>query len=312
MADKMKFEHKPVLFKETIDSLDIQPDGTYIDGTMGGGGHSEAILKKLRTGILLSIDRDPDAMDAAQKRLFGYRSSIRVMGEYCDMIDIANSQGIMGVDGVLLDIGVSSYQLDNPQRGFSYHHDSLLDMRMSKSGESAAELINNASQKELSDIIFRYGEDKNARRIAAAIASAREKAEIKTTGSLAEIIKESVPAAVRRNPGHPARKTFQAIRIAVNDELGQLEKGLNAAFEILNPGGRLAVITFHSLEDRIVKQKMNSWCEGCVCPKDFPVCVCGQKPKGKLIYKKGITAAQEELNENPRSRSARLRVFEKY
>ena len=308
----MKFEHKPVLFKETIDALNIQPGGTYIDGTMGGGGHSEAILKKLQTGLLLSIDRDPDAMAAAQQRLFGYRSSIRVQGEYCDMRELAGRQGITHVDGILLDIGVSSYQLDNPERGFSYHNDAPLDMRMSKTGESAKELVNQADRRQLREIIFRYGEDKNAGRIADAIVKARGHKRIETTGELAEIVKEAVPAAVRRSTGHPARKTFQALRIAVNDELEQLKKGLCAAFDLLNPNGRLVVITFHSLEDRIVKQQMNLWCEGCICPKDFPVCVCGQTPKGKLIYKRGLTASLEELEENPRARSARLRVFEKF
>ena len=309
---EMKFKHTPVLFNETIESLNIKPDGIYIDGTMGGGGHSEAILKKIRTGILLSIDRDPEAMVAAQQRLFGYRSSIRVLGEYSSMDEIAHRQGIDMVDGILLDIGVSSHQLDSSERGFSYHSDAPLDMRMSKQGLSAKDLVNSVSQQELSSIIFRYGEEKYAGRIAGAIAENRQHKPIETTFELAEIVKNAVPAAVRRSTGHPARKTFQAIRIVVNDELGQLEKGLKAAFDILDSHGRLAVITFHSLEDRIVKQQMNLWCEGCICPKDFPVCVCGQAPKGRLLYKRGLTASAKELEKNPRARSARLRVFEKY
>ena len=308
----MNFEHEPVLFKETIESLNIKADGTYVDGTMGGGGHSEAILKRLQTGLLVSIDRDPDAVAASQQRLFGYRSSIRVQGEYSDMDEIVRRLGIAGVDGVLLDIGVSSFQLDNEERGFSYHKSAPLDMRMSKEGISAGDVINSMDQKELSKIIFRYGEEKNAPKIAAAIVKARADGKIETTDQLAEIIKWAVPAAVRRNGGHPARKSFQAIRIYVNDELSQLERGLNAAFEILKPEGRLAVISFHSLEDRIVKRQMNEWCEGCICPKDFPVCVCGKEPLGKLVYKRGLTPSEEELERNPRARSARLRVFEKF
>ena len=219
--------------------------------------------------------------------------------------------GIVNVDGVLLDIGVSSYQLDTAERGFSYHADAPLDMRMSQSGTSAADLVNTLSWQELAEIISRYGEDKSAVRIAKGIVKAREEKPIETTLELAEIIRESVPAAVRRAEGHPARRTFQALRIAVNGELDALKKGLAAAFGLLKSGGRLSVITFHSLEDRIVKQQMNKWCEGCTCPKDFPVCVCGNKPKGKLVYKKGLAPSEEELRENPRARSARLRVIEK-
>jgi len=227
------------------------------------------------------------------------------------MDKIALEHGIVNVDGVLLDIGVSSYQLDTAERGFSYHADAPLDMRMSQSGTSAADLVNTLSWQELAEIISRYGEDKSAVRIAKGIVKAREEKPIETTLELAEIIRESVPAAVRRAEGHPARRTFQALRIAVNGELDALKKGLTAAFGLLKSGGRLSVITFHSLEDRIVKQQMNKWCEGCTCPKDFPVCVCGNKPKGKLIYKKGLAPSEEELRENPRARSARLRVIEK-
>ena len=307
----MEFHHKPVLFEETICSLAIRPEGTYIDGTMGGGGHSEAILQRLTTGTLLSIDQDPDAIRAAGERLKQYPQSIRVRGNFAQMGEIAKAQGIEAVDGVLLDIGVSSYQLDTPERGFSYHHDAPLDMRMSQEGPSARDLVNTLDERELADIIFRYGEDRSARRIAQGICLAREKAPIETTAQLAEIIKESVPAAVRRAEGHPARKTFQALRIAVNGELDRLQEGLEAGFGLLKPGGRLAVITFHSLEDRIVKQQMQEWCQGCICPKDFPVCVCGRKPQGKLVYKKGLAPSPEEVEENPRARSSRLRVIEK-
>ena len=307
----MEFHHKPVLFEETIRSLAIRPEGTYIDGTMGGGGHSEAILKQLTTGRLLSIDQDPDAIQAAGKRLAPYPQSIRVRGNFSQMAELARAQGIDAVDGVLLDIGVSSYQLDTPERGFSYHHDAPLDMRMSKEGPSARDLVNTLGQQELADIIFRYGEDRSARRIAQGIVQAREQAPIETTAQLAEIIKASVPAAVRRGEGHPARKTFQALRIAVNGELDRLREGLQAGFGLLKPGGRLAVITFHSLEDRIVKQQMHDWCQGCICPKDFPVCVCGRKPQGTLVYKKGRAPSEAEVAENPRARSARLRVIEK-
>jgi len=260
---------------------------------------------------LLSIDRDPDAIAVVKERLGKYPGSVVAMGNFCDMDKIALEHGIVNVDGVLLDIGVSSYQLDTAERGFSYHADAPLDMRMSQSGTSAADLVNTLSWQELAEIISRYGEDKSAVRIAKGIVKAREEKPIETTLELAEIIRESVPAAVRRAEGHPARRTFQALRIAVNGELDALKKGLAAAFGLLKPGGRLSVITFHSLEDRIVKQQMNKWCEGCTCPKDFPVCVCGNKPKGKLIYKKGLAPSEEELRENPRARSARLRVIEK-
>ena len=307
----MEFHHKPVLFEETIDSLAIRPEGLYIDGTMGGGGHSEAILQRLTTGRLLSIDQDPDAIQAAGQRLSRYPQSIRVQGNFSSMKEIAHAQGWEQVDGVLLDIGVSSYQLDTPERGFSYHHDAPLDMRMSQQGVSARDLVNGLSEQELADVIFRYGEDRNARRIARGIVEAREQQPLETTGQLAEVIKASVPAKVRRSEGHPARKTFQALRIAVNGELDRLQEGLEAAFSLLKPQGRLAVITFHSLEDRIVKRQMAQWCQGCTCPKDFPVCVCGRSPQGQLVYKKGLAPSQQEVAENPRARSARLRVIEK-
>lgn len=307
----MEFTHIPVLFEETIEALNIRPDGVYIDGTAGGGGHSEAIVKRLTTGQLLSIDQDPDAIQAAGERLSKYPQSMLMQGNFSQMEALAMEKGIKSADGVLLDIGVSSHQLDAAERGFSYHSEAPLDMRMSQRGTTAADLVSTLSWQQLAEIISRYGEDKSAVRIAKGIVKARENAPITTTIQLSDIIRESVPAAVRREQGHPARKTFQALRIAVNGELDRLREGLEAAFRLLRPGGRLVVISFHSLEDRIVKQQMNKWCEGCTCPKDFPVCVCGNKPKGKLIYKKGLAPGREELLGNPRARSSRLRAIEK-
>lgn len=304
----MEYFHKPVLFDETIKSLDINPEGFYIDGTAGGGGHSQAIADRLTTGKLLAIDQDPDAVAAVTERLKDYPCVIVYRTNFCKMDEVAEKFGMTPVDGVLLDIGVSSYQVDNPQRGFSYHHDAPLDMRMSKEGVSARDLVNTLSWQELAEILSRYGEEKYARSIAQGIVRAREKEPVETTLQLAEIVKNSVPAAARREKGHPARKTFQALRIQVNGELDRLSQGLDSAFSILKPGGRLAVITFHSLEDRIVKQRMASWCKGCTCPPDFPVCVCGKKPKAELLYKKGLSPAETEIKDNPRSRSARLRV----
>ena len=304
----MDFQHIPVLFHETIDSLQIKPDGVYIDGTAGGGGHSQAILDRLTAGTLLSIDQDPDAIAAVTRRFEGNPRSLVRRANFSEMARVAREAGIDRADGVLLDIGVSSYQLDTPERGFSYHTDAPLDMRMSQEGPTAADLLRTLSAKEIASILSRYGEEKSARSIANAIVKARETKPVETTLELAELVKASVPAAVRREPGHPARKTFQALRIAINGELDRLSEGLDAAFSLLRPGGRLAVITFHSLEDRIVKQRMAAWCEGCTCPPDFPVCVCGKKPRAELVCKKGLAPNEDELRENPRSRSARLRV----
>lgn len=306
----MEFNHISVLLNECIEGLNIKPNGIYVDGTAGGGGHSAEILKKLDCGKLISIDRDPDAITTISERFKNEPNSIIVNGCFGDMKKLLNDRGIYQVDGVLLDIGVSSHQLDTDERGFSFHKDAPLDMRMSQSGTSAEDLVNDLSYEELRDIIYRYGEDKFAPSIAKGIVKAREEERITTTLQLAEIIKNSVPQKVKRE-GHPARKTFQALRIEVNGELTQLENGLDEAFEMLSPKGRLAVISFHSLEDRIVKQKMASWCKGCTCPKDFPVCVCGNVPKAKLVNRKPIEATQEELDKNPRSRSAKLRVCEK-
>lgn len=306
----MEFNHISVLLNECIEGLNINPNGIYVDGTAGGGGHSAEILKKLNCGKLISIDRDPDAITTISERFKNEPNSIIINGCFGEMKKLLNDRGIYQVDGVLLDIGVSSHQLDTDERGFSFHKDAPLDMRMSQSGTSAEDLVNDLSYEELRDIIYRYGEDKFAPSIAKGIVKAREEERITTTLQLAEIIKNSVPQKVRRE-GHPARKTFQALRIEVNGELTQLENGLDEAFEMLSPKGRLAVISFHSLEDRIVKQKMASWCKGCTCPKDFPVCVCGNVPKAKLVNRKPIEATQEELDKNPRSRSAKLRICEK-
>lgn len=306
----MEFNHISVLLNECIEGLNINPNGIYVDGTAGGGGHSAEILKKLDCGKLISIDRDPDAITTISERFKNEPNSIIVNGCFGDMKKLLNDRGIYQVDGVLLDIGVSSHQLDTDERGFSFHKDAPLDMRTSQSGTSAEDLVNDLSYEELRDIIYRYGEDKFAPSIAKGIVKAREEERITTTLQLAEIIKNSVPQKVRRE-GHPARKTFQALRIEVNGELTQLENGLDEAFEMLSPKGRLAVISFHSLEDRIVKQKMASWCKGCTCPKDFPVCVCGNVPKAKMVNRKPIEATQEELDKNPRSRSAKLRICEK-
>ncbi len=306
----MSFSHIPVLLHETINGLDIKENGIYVDGTAGGGGHSAEILSHLKGGKLISIDQDPDAIRHVQERFKDNPNSIIVKGNFGDMKELLNDRGVYCVDGVMLDIGVSSHQLDVSERGFSFHEDAPLDMRMSQSGSSAADLVNTLDYASLARIINNYGEEKFASSIAKNIIKAREQKPIETTLELAEIIKNSVPQKVRRD-GHPARKTFQALRIAVNRELEVLEKGLDGAFELLNKGGRLAVITFHSLEDRIVKQKMASWCVGCTCPKDFPVCVCGNKPKAKLINRKPIIASEQELELNVRSRSAKLRVCEK-
>ena len=306
----MDFSHIPVLLQETIDGLDIKENGIYVDGTAGGGGHSSEILKRLTTGKLISIDQDPDAIKTLTQRFKDNENAIIVKGNFGNMKDLLELRGVGRVDGVLFDLGVSSHQLDTAERGFSFHEDAPLDMRMSQSGVSAEELVNTLPYEDLRRIIFEYGEEKYAPAITKGIIAAREQEPITTTLQLAEIIKANVPQKVRRE-GHPARKTFQAIRIAVNDELNVLSRGLDDAFKLLGRGGRLAVITFHSLEDRIVKQRMASWCQGCVCPKDFPVCVCGNKPKAKLVNKKPVCANETELTKNPRARSAKLRICEK-
>lgn len=299
--------HIPVLLEETIDSLGIKPDGIYVDGTAGGGGHSSEILRRLTTGMLISIDRDPDAIAQVTDRL-GDSPNIRIVhSRYSEMAQVLDDLGIEAVDGVLLDIGVSSHQLDCAERGFSYHADAPLDMRMASAGQTAADLVAELPWQRLAEIFSRYGEEKFSASIAKAICREREKAPIETTLQLADIIRDAVPAAARRD-GHPARRVFQALRIAVNDELGELERGLEAAFGRLRPDGRLSVITFHSLEDRITKQTMAEWCSGCTCPPQFPVCVCGKTPRAKLLTRKPVEASKEELERNLRARSAKLRT----
>ncbi|MDR0903920.1 MAG: 16S rRNA (cytosine(1402)-N(4))-methyltransferase RsmH [Ruminococcus sp.] len=305
----MEFSHEPVLLNEVIDGLDIKPDGTYIDGTCGGAGHSAAIAKKLKGGFLIGIDRDPDAVKIASKRLEPYDAVVAV-GNFDEMTEIAAKYEVTSADGILLDLGVSSYQLDNPERGFSYHNDAPLDMRMSKSGLSAADVVNTYAEEELIRILREYGEERFAFRIAEGIVTAREVKPIETTGELAELVANAYPARFRKDK-NPCRKTFQAIRMEVNGELGHVNAGIGAAFELLKPGGRLAVITFHSLEDRLVKRRFVSFTKGCTCPPDFPQCVCGKTAAGKLVSRKPITASSDEIAKNNRSRSAKLRVIEK-
>ncbi|MBQ3134139.1 MAG: 16S rRNA (cytosine(1402)-N(4))-methyltransferase RsmH [Clostridia bacterium] len=301
--------HLPVLLEPTIDALNVQPDGLYVDGTAGGGGHSFAIASRLTTGHLYSLDRDPDAIAEAGARLQGLPATV-VQSNFTEMDKVLAAQGIDGVDGILLDIGVSSHQLDTASRGFSFHMDAPLDMRMSQSGPTAADLINTADEREIARILWEYGEEKFSRQIARNIVAARADKPITTTFELSDIICESVPAAVRR-AGHPARKSFQAIRIAVNGELDCLSAALDTAFRCLKVGGRLAVITFHSLEDRIVKQRFQTWRQGCTCPREFPVCVCGRTPAAEPAIRKPVTATPEEEAANPRSRSAKLRCVTK-
>lgn len=303
----MEFNHISVLLKESIEALDIKPDGIYIDGTAGGAGHSSEIAKRLTTGRLYALDQDPDAVKVATERLKNLPATV-IQSNFSQMDTVMHGLGIEKVDGILLDLGVSSYQLDNAQRGFSYHKDAPLDMRMSKSGISASDLVNDFTKNELCDIFRRFGEEKFASRIADKIVSARQNKKIETTLELAEIISSAVPAAARRD-GHPARKVFQALRIAVNGELDVLNDTLDKAFDLLKKGGVLAIITFHSLEDRMVKQRFKEYITGCTCPPDFPVCVCGKTPKGRLSHRKPIEPSMDELNANPRSRSAKLRVI---
>ena len=293
----MEFSHVSVLLNECIEGLDIKPDGIYVDCTVGGAGHSIEIAKRLgENGKLIGLDRDPDAVKAAGERLKCYNAQV-VRSNYSDLRNVLDLLGIDSVDGVLMDLGVSSHQLDTPERGFSYHYDAPLDMRMSQDGISAYDIVNGWSEEQLVRIIFEFGEEKFSRRIARNIVLSREVKPVETTLELAEIIKRSVPAAVKREK-NPCKKTFQAIRIAVNGEFDHLSCGLNAAFDCLKPHGRLAVITFHSLEDRLVKQCFAGLCKGCICPPDFPQCVCGREPRGKLVH-------------NNRSRSAKLRIIER-
>ena len=303
----MEFVHKSVLFDEAIKALDLNENKIIVDGTAGGGGHSGEIAKRAKR--VISIDQDPDAIAVLNERLGDKENVTIVHDNYSNIKNIISNLNIEKIDGLLLDLGVSSFQLDTAERGFSFHKDAPLDMRMSKSGLSADDVVNNYDERQLADIIYRYGEEKFSRRIAANIVKARAKKPIETTFELVDIIKSSMPQKAMRD-AHPARRTFQAIRIEVNAELDVLKSTLEDAFDILAPGGRIAIITFHSLEDRIVKEQFAKWCQGCTCPKEFPVCVCGKKPKGKAF--KSISPSKEELEENPRARSSRLRIFEKF
>ena len=308
-----EFHHVSVLLEECIEGLNIRPDGIYVDGTLGGGGHSSRIAALLTTGRHIGIDRDPVALEAAGKRLEPYADRVTLVhANFCEMASVLKNLGISGVDGILLDLGVSSPQLDDGERGFSYMVDAPLDMRMnSQDTLSAYDVVNSWPYDQLKRILYDYGEERYAPKIAAAICSRRENAPIATTLELVDVIRGAMPASALREKQHPAKRSFQAIRIAVNDELGAVSKVMEDAIPLLNPGGRLAVITFHSLEDRIVKNAMAEAAKGCTCPPNFPVCVCGNKPKVKLITRKPIVSGEEELERNPRARSAKLRICEK-
>ena len=308
-----EFHHVSVLLDECIEGLNIRPNGIYVDGTLGGAGHSSQIAARLTTGRLIGIDRDPVALKAAGERLapFGDRVTL-VHSNFCEIANVLDDLGIDGVDGILLDLGVSSPQLDDGSRGFSYMVDAPLDMRMNNGDAlTAREVVNTWSYEELRRILFDYGEERYAPQIAANICRVRETKPIETTLELVDVIRGAMPASALREKQHPAKRSFQAIRIAVNDELGAVRQVMEAAIPKLNPGGRLAIITFHSLEDRIVKNGMADAAKGCICPPNFPVCVCGKKPQVKLVNRKPIISGDEELERNPRTRSAKLRICEK-
>lgn len=304
----MEFVHKSVLFDEAIAALELNENKIIADGTAGGGGHSREIARKAKR--LIAIDQDPDAVSVLNERLSEFDNVTIVHNNFSNIKNILSQLDINGIDGMLLDLGVSSFQLDNGERGFSFHQDAPLDMRMSKEGISAYDVVNTYDEYSLADVLWKYGEEKFSRSIAKNIVLARADKPIETTFELVDIIKKSMPARELKK-GHPARKTFQAIRIEVNGELERLKKALDAAFECLNPGGIIAVITFHSLEDRIVKEKFAGWTRGCTCPKEFPICVCKNKPKGELLFKSKVPT-EAELEVNPRARSSRLRAFKKY
>ena len=307
---ELTFSHIPVLLQETLDSLQIKPDGIYVDATAGGAGHSSKILEQLsEQGRLICMDQDPDAIQIIKERIGADPRVTVVHDNFAHIAEALSELGVDGVDGILADLGVSSHQLDTPERGFSFHTDAPLDMRMSQEGPTAADLCNNLPEAELRKILYTYGEEKNAPRIAAAIVKARKDAPLETTLQLAELVKEAVPAKGRRAK-HPARKTFQALRIAVNGEMDVLNTALDSMFDVLKDGGILSIITFHSLEDRMVKQRFAEYCQGCICPPEFPVCVCGRTPSAELPFKFKV-AGEEELEQNPRSRSAKLRCVKK-
>ena len=310
----MTFRHTSVLLQEVLDGLNIDPDGIYADGTLGGAGHASAVCERLsEQGRLIGIDQDADAIEAASQRLAPYGSrAVIVRDNYRNMPEILRSLGYERVDGIYLDLGVSSYQLDTPERGFSYREEAPLDMRMDdRSSMTAADIVNTYSQKELARVIREYGEDRFAQNIAKHICAEREKAPIETTTQLAEIVKAAIPMKMRLTGGHPAKRTFQAIRIELNGELEVLKESIDRMIDCLKPGGRLAIISFHSLEDRIVKEAFRRNEDPCTCPKSFPVCVCGKVSKGRVLTRKPILPSQEELENNPRSASAKLRIFER-
>ena len=308
------FEHKSVLLKETVDSLNLKPGGTYVDGTLGGGGHAFEVLTRLGgKGCLIGIDQDADAIKAASERLACFREQVTIVRDnYRNIRTVLEDLGIAQVDGIYLDLGVSSYQLDTADRGFTYRENAALDMRMDqRNGLTAADVVNGDSEEELFRILKDYGEERFAGRIARQIVKARENHRIETTDELVELIKAAIPAKMRAEGGHPAKRTFQAIRIEVNQELQVLKESIDTMIELLAPGGRLSIITFHSLEDRIVKNGFRTNEHPCICPPDFPVCVCGRKSKGKVITRKPVVPTEEELSENRRAKSAKLRVFER-
>ncbi len=309
MTQQQSGYHLPVMLHEVIADLKPRPDGIYLDGTVGGAGHAYELARQLSgKGHLYALDQDPDAIAEAGRRLAGLPVTL-IRRNFADLKAVLDAEGVRA-DGILLDLGVSSHELDDGSRGFSFHQDAPLDMRMSQEGMTAADYVNTLSEAELADVLFRYGEEKYARSIAAGILRARAQKPIETTLELADIVRENIPAKARRDK-HPARKTFQALRILVNSELDVLKIALDQAFDALNPGGRLVILTFHSLEDRMVKQAFAERCAGCICPPEFPVCVCGRKPQGFLPHKKPLTASAAELAVNPRSRSAKLRCIEK-
>ena len=309
----MEFKHKSVLLEDTIEGLNIKPDGIYVDGTLGGAGHAREVCKKLSAkGRFIGIDQDQDAIIAASERLAAYPQATIIRSNYCYMVPELAARGITKVDGILLDLGVSSYQLDNEERGFTYRVDAPLDMRMDQRQTlTASDIVNNYEEKELYRIIRDYGEDKFAKNIAKHIVAARQVKPITTTGELTEIIRESIPMKMQVKSGHPAKRTFQAIRIELNRELDVLRDSLDGMIDLLDDGGRPCIITFHSLEDRIVKTIFRKNENPCTCPSDFPVCVCGKKSKGKVITRKPILPSEQEMEENPRSKSAKLRIFER-
>ena len=308
----MEFSHIPIMLSEVIDGLKIKPDGIYVDGTLGGAGHSSEIAKRLESGRLIGIDRDIDAINASAKRLEPYKDKVTIVKDnYGNMIEVLNNLGIDKVDGILLDLGVSSHQLDDGERGFSYMQDAPLDMRMDRSeGQTAADIVNNYSESELYRIIRDFGEDNFAKNIAKHIVAARSERQITTTGELAEIISHAIPMKIRKSGGHPAKRTFQAIRIELNNELFFLDNVLLSLIDSLSTGGRLCIITFHSLEDRIVKNAFRKAENPCTCPPNFPVCRCGAVSKGRVITRKPIIPSEEEMETKPRSKSAKLRIFE--